>query len=59
MTDSRDERAERLKAALRQNLRRRKAQGRGRAEGRPSPGADQSCARESDGNGPDSDKSGL
>ncbi|GAN50555.1 MULTISPECIES: hypothetical protein [Methylobacterium] len=59
MTGSKDERAERLKAALRQNLRRRKAQDRGRAEARPSPGADQSCTRESDGSGPDSDKSGL
>ncbi|WP_194075188.1 hypothetical protein [Methylobacterium durans] len=31
------ERAERLKAALRDNLRRRKAQGRGRTEGRTDP----------------------
>ncbi|KAA0124444.1 hypothetical protein CIW48_06595 [Methylobacterium sp. P1-11] len=59
MTKAKDERAERLKAALRQNLRRRKAQDRGRAEARPSPDADPSCAHEPDGRGPDSDKSGL
>jgi hypothetical protein len=59
MTDPKAERAERLKAALRQNLRRRKAQGRGRAEASPAPGADQSCATEPDGSGPDSDKSSL
>ncbi|MEE7505464.1 hypothetical protein MMR14E_20760 [Methylobacterium mesophilicum] len=59
MTGPKDERAERLKAALRQNLRRRKAQGRGRAEASPSSGADQSCTRETDGSSPDSDKSGL
>jgi len=32
MTDQTDKRAERLKAALRENLRRRKAQVRGRSE---------------------------
>ena len=55
MTDETDRRAERLKAALRENLRRRKTQGRGRAEadraGEPKV--------EPDRRGPDSDKTGL
>ncbi len=55
MTDKTDQRAERLKAALRENLRRRKAQGRGRAHvDRPGePDA------EPDRRSPDSDKTGL
>ena len=36
MPPRKDARAERLKAALRENLRRRKAQVRGRGENRPS-----------------------
>jgi hypothetical protein len=63
MTDGKDGRAERLKAALRENLRRRKAQGRGRAETRPSPEGDPSGAQDrahgADQGGPDSDKTGL
>ncbi len=58
-TDAKDARTERLKAALRQNLRRRKAQDRGRTETRPAPDADRSCTSEAAINGPDSDKSGL
>ena len=62
VTNRKDERAARLKAALRENLRRRKVQGRGRAE-EQAPGADASSetSREkgtAEG-GPDSDKSGL
>ena len=62
MTEPKDERAERLKAALRANLRRRKAQGRGRAEVRSPAGADEHHTRESqesEAGGPDSDKSKL
>ncbi|MDP4004255.1 hypothetical protein Q8W67_12365 [Methylobacterium sp. NEAU K] len=59
MTDAKDSRTERLKAALRENLRRRKAQGRGRAEARSAPDDDQSCMRETDSRGPDSDKTSL
>lgn len=64
MADTGETRAERLKSALRDNLRRRKAQERGKEQGRKpgeadpptqadSPGADAS------GTGPDSDKTGL
>ncbi|MCJ2120999.1 hypothetical protein MKL11_00250 [Methylobacterium sp. J-077] len=59
MSGSKDTRAERLKAALRENLRRRKAQGRGRAETESSPDADRSGPEAPDSRGPDSDKSGL
>ncbi|MCJ2058546.1 hypothetical protein MKL09_18585 [Methylobacterium sp. J-048] len=59
MSESKDARAERLKAALRENLRRRKAQGRGRAETGPVPDADEHAPDETDSHGPDSDKSGL
>ena len=59
MSEAKDARAERLKAALRENLRRRKAQGRGRAETGPSPDDDRSDPRETGSGGPDSDKSGL
>jgi hypothetical protein len=59
MSETKDARAERLKAALRENLRRRKAQGRGRAETGPSPGAGESEPSETDSRGPDSDKTGL
>ncbi|MCJ2068443.1 hypothetical protein MKK75_06400 [Methylobacterium sp. J-030] len=59
MTDAKDERAARLKAALRDNLRRRKAQGRGRAEAQPAPDADRTIAGEAESSGPDSDKSRL
>ncbi|MDP4025671.1 hypothetical protein Q8W71_23840 [Methylobacterium sp. NEAU 140] len=52
-----DTRAERLKAALRENLRRRKAQGRGRAEAVRPPDAERPDAP--DRRGPDSDKTGL
>ncbi|WP_457106836.1 hypothetical protein [Methylobacterium sp. P5_C11] len=58
MSESKDARTARLKAALRQNLRRRKAQERGRAE--VSPAADAEPLREErETRGPDSDKSGL
>jgi hypothetical protein len=61
MTDGKNERAARLKAALRENLRRRKAQGRGRTEAQPLPDADPSRDNGApDGvGGPDSDKTGL
>jgi hypothetical protein len=59
MSVPKDARAERLKAALRENLRRRKIQGRERAEGTPAPGEKQSRATGDDRNGPDSDKSSL
>nr|WP_092046179.1 hypothetical protein [Methylobacterium pseudosasicola] len=59
MSEGKDARAERLKAALRENLRRRKAQGRGRAETGPPPEADRPGPGEPDSRGPDSDKSGL
>ncbi|MCJ2052148.1 hypothetical protein [Methylobacterium sp. J-070] len=59
MTRAADERAARLKAALRENLRRRKAQGRGRAEGVPAPDEARSRENGGDQSGPDSDKSGL
>ena len=59
MTDAKDPRAARLKAALRENLRRRKAQVRGRSEPAPAPGADQTRGNETDSGGPDSDKSRL
>jgi hypothetical protein len=36
-----DARSTRLAAALRENLRRRKAQERGRGEGKPAPGKDE------------------
>ncbi|MGU3666251.1 hypothetical protein ACLBX9_18865 [Methylobacterium sp. A49B] len=61
MTDAKDVRAARLKAALRENLRRRKAQDRGRAEVRPPADAEpdpEGGARDDEG-GPDSDKTGL
>ncbi|MCJ2015289.1 hypothetical protein [Methylobacterium sp. J-076] len=56
--DKPDARAERLKAALRANLRRRKAQERGRAAPE-NPQAGAIDARPPAGDGPDSDKSGL
>ncbi|MCJ2017456.1 hypothetical protein MKK84_08470 [Methylobacterium sp. E-065] len=59
MTDGKNVRAERLKAALRENLRRRKMQGRGRAEAQPAADADQTRGNNADSSGPDSDKSGL
>ena len=59
MSETKDARAERLKAALRENLRRRKAQGRGRAETGPPPGAGEPEPSETDSRGPDSDKTGL
>jgi hypothetical protein len=58
MTDAKAERAARLKAALRENLRRRKAQGRSRAEAQPD-GADPPRDHAAERDGPDSDKSGL
>ena len=48
-TSKRDRRAERLKAALRENLRRRKAQERGRAAEAAVDGSDSAGARK----GPD------
>jgi hypothetical protein len=59
MSESKDVRAERLKMALRENLRRRKAQGRGRAEAGSAPEANGSDPHAPDSRGPDSDKSGL
>ena len=59
MTDPKDARTERLKAALRQNLRRRKAQGRGRADAKPAADADRPRTSETEIGGPDSDKTGL
>jgi hypothetical protein len=59
MTDAKDGRAERLKAALRENLRRRKAQGRGRAEPKPPQSDGEPGKSEADQSGPDSDKTGL
>ena len=58
MTEAKDQRAARLKAALRENLRRRKAQGRRRAEDQ-TPDADPSREKGAGQGGPDSDKSGL
>jgi hypothetical protein len=63
MTQTKDERAARLKAALRANLRRRKAQERERFRSRPAPGDVRPGPVEADADGtdggPDSDKSGL
>ncbi|QEE40755.1 MULTISPECIES: hypothetical protein [unclassified Methylobacterium] len=59
MSAGKDARSERLKAALRANLRRRKAQDRGRAETGGAPDAEQPDPPETDSAGPDSDKSGL
>ncbi|CAM3255271.1 hypothetical protein [Methylobacterium mesophilicum] len=59
MSGGKDARSERLKAALRANLRRRKEQGRGRTETRDVPEAEQPGPPETDSPGPDSDKSGL
>jgi hypothetical protein len=59
VTDAKDVRAARLKAALRENLRRRKVQGRGRAEAQPAPEADRAADPETEASGPDSDKSRL
>ncbi len=64
MADTGDTRAERLKAALRDNLRRRKAQERGKEQGN-GPGAvvppprDDSPVSDASGAGPDSDKTRL
>nr|WP_091717482.1 hypothetical protein [Methylobacterium phyllostachyos] len=59
MTDAQDARVARLKAALRENLRRRKAQGRGRADVQPAPDANRASEDGSESGGPDSDKSRL
>ena len=59
VTTVKDERGARLKAALRENLRRRKAQGRGRAEEEQGSGADPSPEKEATEGRPDSDKSSL
>jgi hypothetical protein len=59
MSETKDARAERLKAALRENLRRRKAHGRSRAETGSSPEAEKCGPSEIDSRGPDSDKTGL
>lgn len=64
MADTGESRAERLKAALRDNLRRRKAQERGKEQGRATagaapPAADDSLGGDASGTGPDSDKTGL
>ncbi|AWN34958.1 hypothetical protein [Methylobacterium radiodurans] len=64
MADTGETRAERLKAALRDNLRRRKAQERAKAPDRvqggtaPQPRSD-APGTDASGSGPDSDKTGL
>lgn len=68
MADTGESRAERLKAALRDNLRRRKAQERGKEQGKERSGGtgtagprtlDDSRGDDASGSGPDSDKTGL
>ncbi len=67
MADTGESRAERLKAALRDNLRRRKTQERGKEQGKERSGgparppADPGgfAGDDASGSGPDSDKTGL
>jgi hypothetical protein len=64
MADTGETRAERLKAALRDNLRRRKAQERGKGQdqngyGGAQPAQDDAPGTDARETGPDSDKTGL